>query len=294
MHGHGHESKHVFDTTTNFRLAAVILFLFLGQGLVAVAFLTDLIADVFRQFLANVGDIGVCGFILLVKEILELVAKDICFIFQTRFPCYAYIISYFVGFCNRWGIFRGSQKAKIHIDFFAFAGAYGMRPYGIRFHPDKSQFERPPVGRPFGYGQMFRSLINWQRLRFPQWGHLKTRSPLTCTESMVLYHLGEKVRAHRGHLYFLDAMYRLPPISHAIDHMATGMAIIHHATSYCLSNQFTLQEDNSMVRIHSKTHRTYDFFFIPSTLPFIRIIVAKPKTVDLSAMKDECDSETEL
>ena len=22
--------------------------------------------------------------------------------------CYAYIISYFVGFCNRWGIFRGS------------------------------------------------------------------------------------------------------------------------------------------------------------------------------------------
>ena len=76
--------------------------------------------------------------------------------------------------------------------------------------------------------------------------------------------------------------------------MVTGMAITHHATSYCLSNQFTLQEDNSMVRIHSKTHRTYHFFFIPSTLPFIRIIVAKPKTGDLSAMKDECDSETEL
>ena len=34
--------------------------------------------------------------------------KEICFIFRTHFPCYAYIISYFAVCCNRLGIFRGS------------------------------------------------------------------------------------------------------------------------------------------------------------------------------------------
>ena len=51
--------------------------------------------------------------------------------------------------------------------------------------------------------------------------------------------------------------------------MVTGMAITHHGTSYCLSNQFTVQEVNSKVRMHSKTHRAYNFFFMRSTSPFI-------------------------
>ena len=66
MHRHGHISEYVFDTTTNFGFTTVILLLFLGQGLVAVAFFTDLVADVFGHFLANVGTVGVCGFVLLV------------------------------------------------------------------------------------------------------------------------------------------------------------------------------------------------------------------------------------
>ena len=74
MHGHGHERKHVFDTTTDFRLATVILFLFLGQGLVAVAFLTDLVTDVLGQFLTHVGTVSVCCLVLLAEEILKLVA----------------------------------------------------------------------------------------------------------------------------------------------------------------------------------------------------------------------------
>ena len=66
MHGHGHISEYVFDTTTNYGFTTVILFLLLGQGLVAVAFLTNLVADVLGQFLANVSTVGVCGFVLLV------------------------------------------------------------------------------------------------------------------------------------------------------------------------------------------------------------------------------------
>ena len=66
MHGHGHISEYVFDTTTNFGFTTVILFLLLSQGLVAVAFLTNLVADVLGQFLANVSTVGVCGFVLLV------------------------------------------------------------------------------------------------------------------------------------------------------------------------------------------------------------------------------------
>ena len=66
MHGHGHISEYVFDTTTNFGLSAVLLLLLLGQGLVVVAFLTNLIADVLGQFLTTVSTVGVCGFVLLV------------------------------------------------------------------------------------------------------------------------------------------------------------------------------------------------------------------------------------
>ncbi len=39
------KNTYVFDTTTNFGFTAVILFLFLGQGLVAVAFFADFITD---------------------------------------------------------------------------------------------------------------------------------------------------------------------------------------------------------------------------------------------------------
>ena len=46
MHGHGHISEYVFDTATNFGLSAVVLLLFIGQGLVAVAFLANLVTDV--------------------------------------------------------------------------------------------------------------------------------------------------------------------------------------------------------------------------------------------------------
>lgn len=42
----GHISEYVFDTATNFGLSAVVLLLFIGQGLVAVAFLANLVMDV--------------------------------------------------------------------------------------------------------------------------------------------------------------------------------------------------------------------------------------------------------
>ena len=63
MHGHGHISEYVFDTTTNFGFTTVILFLLLGQRLVTVSFFADLVANVFGQFLANIGTVGVYVFI---------------------------------------------------------------------------------------------------------------------------------------------------------------------------------------------------------------------------------------
>ena len=66
MHGHGHISEYVFDTTTNFGFTAVVLLLFIGQGLVAVSFFANLVTDVLGWFLAHVGTVGVCGFVLLV------------------------------------------------------------------------------------------------------------------------------------------------------------------------------------------------------------------------------------
>ena len=66
MHGHGHIGEYVFDTTTNFGFTTVILFLLLGQGLVTVSFFANLVADVLGQFPADIGTVGVCGFVLLV------------------------------------------------------------------------------------------------------------------------------------------------------------------------------------------------------------------------------------
>lgn len=47
VHGRGHKSEYVFDTTTDLGLSAVILLLFIGQGLVAIAFSANFITDVF-------------------------------------------------------------------------------------------------------------------------------------------------------------------------------------------------------------------------------------------------------
>ena len=47
VHRHRHKTENMLNTATNFGFTAVILFLFFGQELVAVAFFSDFVANVF-------------------------------------------------------------------------------------------------------------------------------------------------------------------------------------------------------------------------------------------------------
>ena len=81
-------------------------------------------------------------------------------------------------------------------------------------------------------------------------------------EKIAACHVGRKAWAQRGQTYVFDVMYAVAQAIIPTVKTVAGMAIIHQGTSYCLSNQFTVQEVDSRVRVHSSAHSAYSFFFM--------------------------------
>ena len=69
------------------------------------------------------------------------------------------------------------------------------------------------------------------------------------------------------------------------ENIITGIAIIHQGASYCLSNQFTLQEVNETSTVPIKISREEILFFI--MLPFLCIIIPEPQTLYFLFVKNK-------
>ena len=74
IHGCCHKPKNMFHPTTNFGFSAVILFLFFGQGGVAITFFTNFISDVFGEFLSCISTVGITYFIFFIEKHFKFIA----------------------------------------------------------------------------------------------------------------------------------------------------------------------------------------------------------------------------
>ena len=61
----------MLDSAANLGFPAVVLFLRIGQWLIAIPFFTNLVFDMLRQLLANIGTICIRSFILFGEEIFK-------------------------------------------------------------------------------------------------------------------------------------------------------------------------------------------------------------------------------